>query len=247
MISWQVHTRRVLAVLALASIVLTTPARAHPHVWVSVETTVVYDKGAIVGLRQRWAFDELYTAMAIEGLDTNNDSVYDRKELAELAKVNIEGLKDFDYFTVAKLGQQVLAFATPTEYFMEHVEASTPVLPGDMSPNAQTNGAADQADTKTSIWSRLTNALVAPTEPQKPKVLVLEFLLGFTFSVADPSFFIWFDFAKDKPIKAAGAPAGCKATTASPQQEGSAPPSVSDPMMNFSFGAAKTVTVSCPK
>ncbi len=33
------------------------PARAYPHVWVSVQTTVV------TGLRQRWLFDELYFAM----------------------------------------------------------------------------------------------------------------------------------------------------------------------------------------
>ena len=47
----------------------------------------------------KWMFDEFYTAMAIEGLDKNKDGVYDREELAELAKVNIEGLKDFAYFT----------------------------------------------------------------------------------------------------------------------------------------------------
>ena len=48
-------------------------ACAHPHVYVTVETTVLYDKGTISGLRQRWMFDEFYTTMAIEGLDTNRD------------------------------------------------------------------------------------------------------------------------------------------------------------------------------
>jgi ABC-type uncharacterized transport system substrate-binding protein len=261
MISWEIHVRYALAIIALLGVIASTPARAHPHVWVSVETTVVYDKGAIVALRQRWAFDELYTAMAIQGLDTNTPGVYGRSELAELAKVNIEGLKDFDYFTVVRLGQQQLKFDTPTDYFMEYVEASPLALPGPMSSDPQANATTSSTDTaSTSIWSRLTNALTPSAEPQKPKVLVLEFLLplekpvlaeaeGFSFSVADPSFFIWFDFARDNPIKLAGAPGGCKSAISTPKQEEFVPPTISDPMggINFSFGAAKTVTISCPK
>ena len=67
--------------------------------WITVETTVLYDKGAFTGLQQKWTFDEFYTAMAIEGLDKNNDGIYDREELSELAKVNIDGMKEFGYFT----------------------------------------------------------------------------------------------------------------------------------------------------
>ena len=78
---------------------LATEAAAHPHVYITFETTVLYDKGTFAGVRHKWTFDEFYTTMAIEGLDKNKDGVYDREELAELAKVNIEGLKDFAYFT----------------------------------------------------------------------------------------------------------------------------------------------------
>ena len=42
-------------------------ARAHPHVWASVKTTVLFKNGTITGLQQHWTFDEFYTAMAIEG------------------------------------------------------------------------------------------------------------------------------------------------------------------------------------
>lgn len=97
----------------------TLPAAAHPHVWVKVETKVVYDKGAVSGFAHRWTFDDLYTAMAIQGLDTNNDGAYDRKELAELAQVNMDGLKEFDYFTFAKLGAGDLKLADPKDYWLE--------------------------------------------------------------------------------------------------------------------------------
>src|SRR5262249_18328747 len=108
----------------VVSLMSAAPAAAHPHVWVAVVTTVIYDKGTITGLHHRWFFDEFYTSMAIEGLDTNKDGKYDRSELAELAKVNMEGLKEFGYFTVARLGTQELSFGAPTEYWMELTDAA---------------------------------------------------------------------------------------------------------------------------
>ena len=97
-------------------------ALAHPHVWVTMKSTVLYENGAITGLRQAWTFDELYTETAIEGLDKNGDGKYSREELQELAQVNIDGLKEFDYFTYAKVGEAALAFKPPVEYWLEHTD-----------------------------------------------------------------------------------------------------------------------------
>jgi ABC-type uncharacterized transport system substrate-binding protein len=97
-----------------------TPAEAHPHVWVNVESTVNYDKGTVSGFTHRWSFDDMYTAMAIQGLDANGDGTYSKEELAELAKVNIESMKEFAYFTFAKLGGQELKFKEPENAWLEH-------------------------------------------------------------------------------------------------------------------------------
>ena len=114
------HAMRALLGASLMPAVLALPASAHPHVWVTYEATVVYDKGAITGLDHVWSFDDMYTAMAIEGLDKNNDGVYSREELAELAQVNMDGLKDFDYFTFANLGTGALKFSPPHDPWLEH-------------------------------------------------------------------------------------------------------------------------------
>jgi ABC-type uncharacterized transport system substrate-binding protein len=95
-------------------------AQAHPHVWVTMKETVLYDKGTITGLQQAWTFDEFYTQQAIEGLDKNGDGKYDREELKELAQVNIDGLKEFAYFTVAKLGDTELKFKPPVDYWLDY-------------------------------------------------------------------------------------------------------------------------------
>jgi ABC-type uncharacterized transport system substrate-binding protein len=96
------------------------PASAHPHVWVTSKAEIVFDKGQIVAIQHHWTFDEFYTAMAIQGLDKNNDGIYSREELAELAKVNMDGLKEFDYFTLARLGDKTLPAGAPADPWLEH-------------------------------------------------------------------------------------------------------------------------------
>jgi ABC-type uncharacterized transport system substrate-binding protein len=264
---WQeLACRWPVACAALIGAAYAAPAAAHPHVWVSVETTVLYDKGTVTGLRQRWTFDEFYSAMAIQGLDANNDGTHDRTELAELAKVNIEGLKDFEYFTYARLGEQQLAFEAPSDSWMEYAEATNvPNAPG--SADAM-GGAAPANPTQVGggFWSRLTNSIAGSEKAvEKPKVLSLEFTLplkqpvlaeaeGFNFSIYDPSFFIWFDLAKDRPVRLAeGAPQGCKAEVGAPGKEGAQLQQLGEAFFsqaggaNVGVGVAKTVTVACPK
>ena len=106
------------AILAIAA--LAAPASAHPHMWVTYEMTVDYDNGTVTGVDHIWSFDDSYAAMALEGLDTNNDGKYDQHELEPLLKVNMDGLKEFNYFTVAKLGEEQLPFNPPTSAHLEY-------------------------------------------------------------------------------------------------------------------------------
>ncbi len=114
------HFALAFAALLAGVTAAASSAKAHPHVWVTTEATILFDKGSMVGVRHKWTFDDMYTAMAIQGLDANKDGVYDRQELAELAQVNIDGLKEFEYFTIVKLGGQRLKTGAPAEYFLEH-------------------------------------------------------------------------------------------------------------------------------
>lgn len=96
-------------------------ALSHPHVAATVKSDLVFGKdGAISGIRYSWAFDEFFSTYAIEGLDANKDGVLSREELAELAKVNVETLKESDYFTFGKSGEGKLEFGEPTDYWLEY-------------------------------------------------------------------------------------------------------------------------------
>jgi ABC-type uncharacterized transport system substrate-binding protein len=103
-----------------AAVIGATPASAHPHVFVSARAEVQFGKGTITGLKEVWTFDEFYSAMATEGLDTNKDGKLDRQELSELAKVNMEGLREFGYFTHPTLAGGAVKFGEVGEYWLEH-------------------------------------------------------------------------------------------------------------------------------
>jgi ABC-type uncharacterized transport system substrate-binding protein len=201
---------------------LAGPAAAHPHVWVTVETTVVYDSGKVTGLQHKWTFDDMYTAMAIQGLDANGDGTYTREELAELAQVNMDGLKEFAYFTVARLGTTPVKGKEPVDAYLEY------------------------KDGLLSLY--FTLPFEAPIAADQE---------GLNFAVFDESFFIAFEFDKEKPVKLAGAPEGCHADVGIPENELTQLKDLNDAFggqlttgdqnAGMGLGYARTVTLGCKK
>ena len=89
----------LIALLGLASGSL---AQAHPHVWVTMQTELVYaPDGSITGIRHAWSFDDMFSTFATQGMESKEKGKFTREELAPLAKVNVESLKEFGYFTFA--------------------------------------------------------------------------------------------------------------------------------------------------
>src|SRR6476646_12175348 len=96
------HFCGLCAAIALLS---ASPAAAHPHVWATVRSEILLDPNhQLTGIRHAWTFDEFYSAMAVQGLDKNGDGVFSAEELKPLAEVNINSLKEFDYFTFVHIG-----------------------------------------------------------------------------------------------------------------------------------------------
>jgi ABC-type uncharacterized transport system substrate-binding protein len=106
--------------LTFATSLCALPAQAHPHVWVTAKTVIVFGAdGAVTGLRYLWTFDDAYSAFAVQGLDKNNDGKLTPDELADLAKVNVESLGEFGYFTSARASGRKLTFKDPVDYGLD--------------------------------------------------------------------------------------------------------------------------------
>jgi ABC-type uncharacterized transport system substrate-binding protein len=103
--------------LALAA----TPALAHPHVWITATSELLYaPDGSISGVRHAWTFDDMYSAYALQGLESKIKGVYSREELGSLAQTNVESLKEFGFFTFAKADGKKQKFEEPVDYYLEY-------------------------------------------------------------------------------------------------------------------------------
>jgi ABC-type uncharacterized transport system substrate-binding protein len=101
--------------IALAGVVLASAsALAHPHVWVTMKSELVYaPDGAVTGIRQAWTFDDMYSTFATQGLESKQKGLFTREDLAPLTEVNVTSLKEFDYFTFAKANGKKALFTDP--------------------------------------------------------------------------------------------------------------------------------------
>jgi ABC-type uncharacterized transport system substrate-binding protein len=97
-------------------------AAAHPHVWVTVRSQVIFNaEGEIAAIRHAWTFDDMYSAFVTEG-QGKPGQLLTKAELAPLAKSNVESMTEFDYFTFAKVANQKIEFAAPVDYSLEERE-----------------------------------------------------------------------------------------------------------------------------
>jgi len=167
---------------ALLTVVFTGFAQAHPHVWVTMHSELVYaPDGSITGIRHAWSFDDMFSTFALQGMESKEKGKFTREELAPLAKVNVESLKEYDYFTYATADGAKAELTDPTsDYWLDYT---------------------DQV---------LTLNFTLPFKaPVKAKELKIE--------IYDPTIFVDFSFAKEKPVQLVGAPK-CKLDVVPPRE-----------------------------
>ena len=115
---------RLIAIVAVLACFLTAAntASAHPHVWVTIRAELLYaPDGSVTGVRHTWTFDDMFSAFATTGLQRIAGTLT-REALQPLAKVNINSLKEYGYFTYAKVDgrRQKEAFGVPIDYWAEY-------------------------------------------------------------------------------------------------------------------------------
>ena len=109
-------SRFLLAALACCA---AAAAQAHPHVWVTMKSEVVYAAdGSATALRHAWTFDDMFSTFATQGLASKEKGKFTREELAPLAEVNVTSLKEFDYFTQARANGKKADLNQPVDYYL---------------------------------------------------------------------------------------------------------------------------------
>jgi ABC-type uncharacterized transport system substrate-binding protein len=110
------------ALAAFAGLVMAcSAASAHPHVWVTVKSELIYaPDGSVTGVRHAWTFDDMFSVFATQGIESKKKGQFSREELAPLAEVNVGSLKEYDFFTYAKANGKPVEFnEPPAGYYLE--------------------------------------------------------------------------------------------------------------------------------
>ena len=194
-------------------------AAAHPHVWVTVRSHVVFaPDGNVASVIHDWTFDEMYSSFAVQGL-AQPGQLAKREDFAPLAKENAGSLAQIGYFTTLKIAGKSIDFGTVTDYWMEerpdHLVTFHVVMP-----------------------------LKEPTPPGK----------YFSLLVADPEFFIDFEYDDKDGVKLDNAPSGCSLSLAKPKPlEADESSKLNEsffsglaPGANFGFKMASRAIIACP-
>jgi ABC-type uncharacterized transport system substrate-binding protein len=107
--------------LYIVAFLWTGSACAHPHVWVTMSSELIYaTDGTATGVRHAWTFDDAFSVYATQGLKSKKRGVFTREELAPLAEVNVTSLKEYDFFTFAKADGKKAPFNEPVDYYLEY-------------------------------------------------------------------------------------------------------------------------------
>src|SRR5262249_28919752 len=82
------------AAVAFADLVIATAgAQAHPHIWVTVKSELVYaPDGTVTGVRHAWTFDDMFSVFATQGIESKTKGEIHREEVAALEDSNVNCL-----------------------------------------------------------------------------------------------------------------------------------------------------------
>jgi ABC-type uncharacterized transport system substrate-binding protein len=117
--------RMLRILLAALFALIAVPAMAHPHVWVTMTSELIYaPDGSVTGIRHAWAFDDMFSTFATQGIEAKEQGKFSREELKPLAQTNIESLKEYDYFTYATADGKKVEFSDPLpDYWADYKDS----------------------------------------------------------------------------------------------------------------------------
>jgi ABC-type uncharacterized transport system substrate-binding protein len=91
-------------------------AAAHPHVFIDNRVTFVFAGDKIVGFRENWLFDEIFSDQLLQQFDADQDGKLSPAESKQVAEGTLPNLAQFRYFTYVWLAGKDLGRLEPSDF-----------------------------------------------------------------------------------------------------------------------------------
>ena len=136
--------RRGAARLAVClAALLPVAAAAHPHVFIDNRVTFLFADNKIVGFRENWLFDDVFSDQLLQDYDADGNGQFSKAESDKIGTETLPNLAQFHYFTYIWVAGKVLPKITPKDFhasakdklvsFDFMVSLPQPVSPGDIA------------------------------------------------------------------------------------------------------------------
>jgi ABC-type uncharacterized transport system substrate-binding protein len=109
------------ALAVILGLLLPVAAYAHPHVFIDNRVTFLFEGGKIVGFRENWLFDEIFSDQLLQDFDSDHDGSLSAAESDKLGAETLPNLAHFRYFTYVWIGGRDTGRLAPQDF---HASAS---------------------------------------------------------------------------------------------------------------------------
>jgi ABC-type uncharacterized transport system substrate-binding protein len=92
------------------------PASAHPHVFIESRVSFIFGNGKILGFRENWLFDEVFSDQLLQNFDTDQDGKLSPAESEKVASGTLPHLAEFRYFTYVWVDGRDLGRLPPSDF-----------------------------------------------------------------------------------------------------------------------------------
>jgi ABC-type uncharacterized transport system substrate-binding protein len=116
---WRVAICRHLLLAALTAgftVLYATGVSAHPHVFIDNRVTFLFAGKKLVGIRENWLFDDVFSDQLLQDYDADGDGKIGPAESDKLGKETLPNLAQFHYFTYIWADGKALPKITPTDF-----------------------------------------------------------------------------------------------------------------------------------
>lgn len=102
--------------LLLLTLLASSPARAHPHIWIDAVASFNFAAGELVAIRHHWKFDEIFSEFVISEYDADSDGTLNAAETAMVEQEAFASLADLGWLTHLRVAGQPVALTSYAEF-----------------------------------------------------------------------------------------------------------------------------------